>query len=84
MAKKRKAKKSKANKGMVDCAPAVSENERRSVSVRKISNGYIVSKSQSGKDGWKDEEMFVAKKPTIEMQVKQSKAREKRLEKVKI
>lgn len=58
--------------------------ERKSVSVRKISNGFIVSKDSSGKDGYKNEEIYTAKKPSIELQVKESKAREKRLSKVSL
>lgn len=82
---KRKAKKKSKGKGVeACCAPMPSENESRSVRVRKISNGYVVSKSSSGPKGYKDEEIFTASKPSIEMQVKESKAREKRLEKVKL
>lgn len=81
---KRKAKRKTKSKGADACCPMPPENESRSVRVRKISNGYVVSKSSSGPKGYKDEEVFTASKPSIEMQVKESKAREKRLEKVKI
>lgn len=84
MAKRKAKRKSKLAKGCCDTVPMRSEREHRSVTVRKIANGYLVDQSTSGPEGYKSEETYVAKKPKIEMQIKQAKAREKRLEKVKI
>lgn len=79
------AKKRKKKKQVVDCcAPMRSENESKSMRVRKIDNGYIVSEDTSGPDGYKSKERYTPTKPKIEMQIKEAKAREKRLEKVKL
>lgn len=46
---------------------SMSPNEHVSVSVRKISNGYIVSKSCDGPKGYTHTEEFCAEKPTIDI-----------------
>jgi hypothetical protein len=48
--------------------PAVySPGESKSVSCRKIENGYIISESHSGKDGYSSCERFSATKPKLEV-----------------
>lgn len=43
-------------------------SEHHSVSVRKIDNGFIVSKSKSDAKGYKSSETFHEKKPTVDIQ----------------
>lgn len=81
---KRKPKKKSKGSKLECCGPSYSENESKSVRVRKIDNGYIVSEDSSGKDGYKSKETYTPKKPSIEMQIKEAKAREKRLRNVKL
>lgn len=82
MAKKRKAKKGKADA----CCVPFEDRQRRSISVRKIANGYIVNKSSSGPDGYKDEDYYTAKPPEIDIQVREKRAAafEKKHSKLKI
>lgn len=54
---------------------AVPESEYASVSVRKISNGYLVSESTSGPRGYKQTERFSPTKPKITMPVASPKKR---------
>lgn len=42
-------------------------DEHHSVSVRRIDNGFIVSKTVSGPKGYKSSEEFHAKKPNLEL-----------------
>lgn len=46
---------------------AMPRDEYASVSVRKIDNGYIVSRSVSGPKGYKCSEEFSATKPKLEI-----------------
>lgn len=48
-------------------------NESHSVSVRKIDNGFIVSKSSSTPSGYKCSETFSPTKPKLDMAVAVSK-----------
>lgn len=54
----------KANRATV-CGPSSTE---KSVSVRKIENGYIVSESTYGPKGYKSTERFTQKPPVIEIE----------------
>lgn len=60
---------------MVDVA--MPRDEYASVSVRKIDNGYIVSRSVSGPKGYKSSETFSATKPKLEVPVAKTTARRK-------
>lgn len=46
-----------------------SSSESKSVSVRKIKNGFLVEKSGNTKDGWEREETFYEKKPEVRVEV---------------
>lgn len=41
-------------------------SDRETISVRKIENGYIVSKSTDSPKGYKSEEMFSPTRPTFD------------------
>lgn len=43
-------------------------DEHRSVSVRKIKNGFVLSKSKSGPKGYDSEEEYYEKRPFIDIQ----------------
>ena len=49
--------------------PAYDPGESKSVSCRKIDNGYIVTESHSGKDGYHSCERYSATKPKLEVEV---------------
>lgn len=48
-------------------AVCVPESQYASVSVRKISNGYLISESTEGPKGYKHTERFSPSKPKITM-----------------
>lgn len=63
---KRKSKKSKAS--MVETPSMPEEREQRSVTVRKIDNGYLAEHSSSGGEGgYTSKTVYHPKKPTIMM-----------------
>ena len=45
----------------------VSRDEHCSVSVRKIDNGFVVTKSRHGPNGYESSETYHEKKPTIDL-----------------
>lgn len=51
------------------------DREHQSVSVRKISNGFVISKSCDGPKGYTCTEEFSPTKPKIEMQISTPKKR---------
>lgn len=53
--------------GKPKAARAVSVSTHMSVSVREISNGYVISKYEDGPKGYKSTETFSATKPKIEI-----------------
>lgn len=64
------AKKSSPSKGskavMVTCARVSDGQREKSINIRKIENGYILSESTyGGKGGYKSTERFVEKPPVI-------------------
>lgn len=64
--KRRPAKKSAAKKSSPrGLAMPSGSNDR--VSIRKISNGYLVSRSSDGPNGYKETEMFYPEKPRIDV-----------------
>lgn len=48
-------------------SPSYEPSESKSVSCRKIDNGYIISESYSGKDGYQSCERYSATKPKLEV-----------------
>lgn len=58
------ASKTKAPKPM-SVSPSRSQNERVSVSARKIENGYLVCESRSSDKGYTDREYFSPTKPKL-------------------
>lgn len=81
MAKKRKKKMSP------DMAVPMSSPDRearQSVSVRKIKNGFLSSRSGHLDDPYKSEDTFHPTKPTVKVSVKDKKARDARLMKAKL
>lgn len=53
---------------MVSSTRMQMDAEHVSVSVRKIQNGFVVSKSTSGPKGYKSEDMYHERKPSIDIQ----------------
>jgi len=54
-------------------AVAMPRDEYASVSVRKIDNGFIISRSFSGPKGFKSSETFSPTKPKLEVPVAKAK-----------
>jgi len=83
----KKSKKSKKNTGM-EVVPWREDRERKSVSVRKIDNGYLAEHDESGPDGYKSKTVYHPKKPAFVLEpapTKKLTARGvKKLEKMKI
>jgi hypothetical protein len=59
-------------------AVAVPDREYHSVSVRKIDNGYIISKSSEGPKGYRSSESLSPTKPKIELPAAKPMARGRR------
>lgn len=54
------------SKSITSTSPCESE-EYHSVSVRKIDNGYLLSRSSSGPKGYKTKELYYSEKPVIDV-----------------
>lgn len=83
------AKKSKSKKAVATCdMPYRPESERKSVTVRKIDNGYLAEHDTSGPDGYKSKTVYHQKKPTFTLEPAKPKKltakATKKLEKVRI
>lgn len=69
-------------------APYRSDREHKSVTVRKIGNGYLAEHSSDDGEGYKSKTVYHPKKPTFSLEPaapkKLTKSRMKKLEKVSI